>query len=225
MKVIIDLRESKKRVGKLCQMLDNQMIEWKIDTVDVGDYLLCNDDWQVLASIEYKSYGDFVSSMLNGHMESQLNDMEGYERPYLFIVGNWLSWKRNCRINVPKRSIDGFRTKILYTYKTKMINYDSESEALEGIIMLLMRSQKDSPQLVLPERHKHTGNPNFDMLLNIPGLGPKTVEKLIQQDMTLSYFIYTCNQNGGPKLIKEKYGVNVSKKTLEFCEVLLRGNL
>jgi len=225
MKVIIDLRESKKRVGKLCQMLDNQMIEYKIDTVEVGDYLLCDDDWNVISAIEYKTVGDLVSSMINGHMESQLNDMEGFERGYLFIVGNWLDWKRKSHINVPKRSIDGFKTKILYTYKTKMIQYDCESEALEGILMLLARSKNDKPQMHLPERHKHTDNPNFDMLMNIPGLGPKSVEKLLQQDMTLSYFIYTCNQNGGPKMLQEKYGVKLNKKTLEFCEVLLRGNL
>ena len=94
MKIIIDQRESQKRIDNAIEMFESKLVDSEIGVIEVGDYLLVNDEDQVIGAIEYKTYDDFVTSMLNGHLESQLKDMDKYNNPFLFVVGTYGMWRK-----------------------------------------------------------------------------------------------------------------------------------
>lgn len=219
MKIVIDNRESKKRIAKAQSVFDSALIENDVSTIEVGDYLLYNNNNEVVAAIEYKTYNDFVSSMINGHLESQIQDMEEYTHPYLFVVGTYGQWRKRSPINVSKKSIEGFMVKVLCTYKTRLIQFDSETEALDAMIMLLNRSRKDKGDIRLPERHKTTGNPVLDMYLAVPGIGPSKADEY-SKHLSFISFINVCKLADAKNIFKRAYGITVTESVIEYCKTL-----
>lgn len=221
MKVIIDQRESKKRISNVRDTLDSELIESEVATISVGDYLLINNDGGVIGAIEYKTYGDFVSSIINGHLESQLNDMDKYNSPYLFVVGSYGYWKKSTRgnINISKKSIEGFKVKVLCSHKTKLIQFDSEKEAIEAMVMILNRDKNKQADFVMPERHKSTGNPQLDMYLSIPNVG-RVKAQTYSNVLPFYMFLTICKQESARIVFKKVYNLTVPDALIEYCRGL-----
>ena len=87
----IDNRENPARVKHVVSSFNETAISTEITQLDVCDYVGVDKD-KILFGIEYKTYDDFTSSIANGHLVSQLNDMEGMEHPFLFVVGSYAKW-------------------------------------------------------------------------------------------------------------------------------------
>lgn len=221
MRIVIDNRESGKRIGHACDVFDGALIDNSVETIDVGDYLLYNDNDEVIGAIEYKTYGDFVSSILNGHLESQLVDMDNYTYPYLFVVGTYGAWKKATRnaIRLNKRSIEGFKVKVLCAHKTKLIQFDSESEALDAMTMILNRSKSLDGDIKLPERKKSTGDPQLDMYLSVPAIG-KVKAQLYASKMSFYEFLTVCKSDDAKELFKNTYEIPVQKAVISYCRGL-----
>ena len=78
--LLMDKRECQKRVAAIKSKLKATTIQTEDATLEVCDYIVKNDD-TILFGIEWKTYDDFISSMKNNHLTSQLVDMEGMEHP------------------------------------------------------------------------------------------------------------------------------------------------
>lgn len=218
-KVVIDKREKKDRrdfiEDRFSTFKDVSTVE---DTIPVGDYLVMKDDG-VLFAIEWKTYSDLVSSIQNGHIQSQLDDMDNYDRPYLFVTGTykqWISKAKRYGIHVSKPQIMGFITSVAGRHKTKLVQYDSEGEAVDGMIKLISIHSGDATQdtIKMPERVKRSGDIHADMMLCVPGLGAKKVKAIREANITFSDLLDMCRKNNGSSI--KINGVSVSASTVDY---------
>lgn len=224
--LLIDKRECPKRVSNIKSKLKATTIETEDATLDVCDYIAKKDD-TILFGIEWKTYDDFVSSMKNNHLTSQLIDMEGMEHSYLFIVGNYWSWKKTINyktnINVTREQIAGYLTSMAGRYKTKVIHYETTIEAIAGIIHLAKIHTEDGiehTQIKLPERVTRSGNPNMDMYLALPGVGLAKC-KAYSHKIKFSDFVNTCKYDSEARTtFTNKYAISVPQKVIDYCREL-----
>lgn len=224
--LLMDKRECQKRVAAIKSRFKETVVKTEDTTLDVCDYIVKNDD-VILFGIEWKTYDDFVSSMKNNHLTSQLVDMEGMEHPYLFIVGNYWSWKKTINyktnINVTREQIAGFLTSIAGRYKTKVIHYESTKEAIEGILHLAKIHTEEGvqhTQIKLPERVTRSGNPNIDMYLALPGIGLAKC-KAYSNKIKFSDFVNTCKYDSEARTtFNNKYAISVPQKVIDYCREL-----
>lgn len=224
--LLIDKRECPKRVSSIKSKLKATSITTEDTTLDVCDYLM-RDGETILFGVEWKTYDDFISSMKNNHLTSQLIDMEGMEHSYLFIVGNFWNWKKTINyktnINVTREQIAGYLTSIGARYKTRVIHYESTSEAIAGLIHLAKihtESGVEHTQVKLPERVTRSGNPNVDMYLALPGVGLAKC-KTYSQRLKFSDFVNTCKYDSeARKTFNNKYSISVPQKLIDYCREL-----
>lgn len=223
MKLIADIREDQKRVKYFNDFFRETTVEVVPGTLPVCDYVVENDD-KILFGIEFKTYSDFVSSMKNGHLVSQLMDMQEMENPYLFIVGDYFSWRkaaaRKGLCNVTLSQMSGFQTSITARYKTKVFYFYSLKEAAEAIKHLIkIHMGLDHTQGKMPERKTRTENPNLDMYLALPGIGAKKAEQLLK--LKFAEFARLCRyEPDAKKEIKLKTGATVSEATIDYIKAL-----
>ena len=219
--LIMDKREDSDRRSAVRKVFAGTTVSILEEMNDICDYI-AKDDTNILFGIEWKSYDDFISSMRNGHLQSQLLDMENMEHPYLFIVGNYKSWvSSHSRLKIPdvsRDSIAGFLTSISVRYKTRVIMYESTPEACRAIKHLFeIHTGIRHEQVKLPERRTRTGDPNMDMYLALPGVGPAKAKKY--SSMKFSRFIMCCI-SGDTDSIKSTCGLSVSKSLQEYVNKL-----
>ena len=213
--VVIDKREKDTRrefiKDRFSTFKDVAAVE---DTIPVGDYLIKKDNG-IMFAVEWKTYSDLVSSIMNGHIQSQLDDMDKYDRPYLFVTGTykqWISKSKRYDIHVSKEQIMGFITSVAGRHKTKLIMYDSEGEAVDGMIKLISIHSGDATQdtIKMPERVKRTGDIHTDMMLCVPGLGVKKVKGLRDAGITFSLLMDMCKTSGGTGIKVNNVTINAS---------------
>lgn len=223
MKLVMDKREHETRRRKFQKFLSETPIGYEEGTLDVCDYVAYDGD-TILFGIEYKSYSDLVSSIGNGHLKSQIIDMEGMENPYLFVVGNYHDYLSKPQYsNVSREMVIGFLTSINARYKTRVFCFETEMEAIRGIVHLFkIHSEPDKVHLQdkLPERKIRTGNPKRDMFLSLPGVGNDRCKKYMDK-ISFVQFITICKFDGTAKqTLKKDFGISVSDSLIEFCRQL-----
>lgn len=220
-KIVIDKREKEERkeviTNFFSKMKDCVVTE---DTIEVGDYLVYQDS-NLLFAIEWKTYSDFISSIQNGHLASQLDDMDQYPMGYLFITGNYVDWVKKSKklhIHISREQISGFLTSIAGRHNTRCVMYESEQEGVNGILKLISICNGKGLDVKLPERHKTTGNPNIDMFMALPGVGPK---KAVSYSISMSFyeFLTKCKQDNCKEIFK-CMGVSVSQPIIDYCKKL-----
>lgn len=223
MMLLTDSREDPKRVKYFTDYFKDTLVEVVPDTMPVCDYLVKHEG-KILFGIEYKTYDDLVSSMKNGHLVSQLVDMEEMENPYLFVVGDFFSWRqtssRKGYYDVTRSQISGFLTSITTKFKTKLFFFYSQKEAADAIKHLMkLHLGLEHSQEKLPERKTRTGNPNKDMYMSLPGIGAKKAEQLLK--IKFAEFMRLCRyEQDAKKEIKLKCGVSVSDTTINYVKAL-----
>lgn len=210
-KLQCDIREDRDRVDTI-HSLFKDIVTIEQTQIAVGDYVFYNDENKVLFAVEWKTYEDYVSSIKNGHLQSQLNDMDAYEHSYLIVTGTFQSFIKKAKklgLFITKEQINGFKTSVAGRHKTKLIHYDTEKEGMLGLLKLLSIHKGDIGSEIIPERHKYTGNPNLDMFLSVRGIGTKTANELLKQ-YTFTQFVSEC----------KKGNVKVSKSVKEYINKL-----
>lgn len=227
MEVLIDTREKSSFVGKLTGHLD---IPWKRFKLTVGDISI-NDGDKILAIIEHKSYADFISSLQNGHLESQMFDLDRTEVPtFLFIDGTHLRWARSPASNYCKFNIDyinGYKMRSQLIHKTRIVQFDSTPQLCRAIPILCkqLTTTKDlSTTTIIPERHTTTGNPSKDIWLTIDGIGDKTADKLLEKGISFGY-VYAMSHKLQPDvardMFKSQYQITLPLKSFEYIREIL----
>lgn len=230
--LLMDKRECPKRVKEIKAKLspvsvNHETIQCEETTLDICDYVFKNND-TILFGIEWKTYDDFVSSMKNNHLTSQMIDMENMEHSYLFIIGNYWSWKKTINyktnINVTREQIAGYLTSLAGRYKTRVVMYETTTEAIAGMIHLLNihleGEDKIHTQVKMPERVTRSGNPNIDMYLALPGVGLAKC-KQYSHKVKFSDFVNTCKYDSDAKTtFTNKYSISVPQKLIDYCREL-----
>ena len=192
----------------------------------ICDYVVSRDG-AVLFGVEWKTYDDYVNSIMSNHLKSQLDDMDKCEFPcYLILTGNFVLWLKKMKklggTHITKEQINGFTTSVAGRHKTKLIHVDNEDEGVDVLLKLISIHKGDKSEVFkLPERRKFTGDPHLDMFLAVPGVGPKTAKELSDK-----WHFCNCLElmwlAGDRDEFKKKYGVTVKESVFNYLVELYR---
>jgi Fanconi anemia group M protein len=182
----------------------------------VADYLV-ND-----VAIERKTVSDFISSMINKRLLSQLEELQQYENKLLIIEGideqelytdsglKEVS-SREERIGVHPNSVRGFLLSILLKHKVPII-FTKDSEDTAKFISVLAKRKPKELSLNVSKKSLNKKERLQFILEGFPGIGPKSARKLLEKFKTIKNII-----NASEEELKEVLGkkAKVMKRLVE----------
>jgi ERCC4-type nuclease len=181
--IIIDTREKNSLV--IANLMERKA-SIKFETLGIADYLINN------IAIERKTFSDFISSMINKRLMTQLEGIKKYPSYFLIIEGeNRIDDPSEYyRGKIHRRNREGFLDKaakgmilsIINDYKIPIIFTKDSEETAE--YLLLLAKQQDKPTQVQSLRYsppKLSKKEQKQFILEgFPGIGPTTAKKLLK---------------------------------------------
>lgn len=129
-KIIADYREKGSNVLK---EIINQNAQLQLEKLSIGDFLLSSK-----VVVEYKTVRDFVDSIIDGRLLSQLKELKKYEKPLLIIEG--IEDIYSVR-KVHPNAIRGMLITITVSYGIPLIQTKTHKETAELLIMIAKKEQ------------------------------------------------------------------------------------
>ena len=140
-KIIADYRE--KGSGVLKEFVE-QDIELGLEKLAIGDFLVSSR-----VAVEYKTVPDFIDSIIDGRLVSQLRELKKYERPLIVIEGQEDMFAIR---KIHPNAIRGMLATISVSYGIPIIQTRNAKDTAEFLIMVAKKEQLDSKSEVV---HHH----------------------------------------------------------------------
>jgi Fanconi anemia group M protein len=134
-KIIIfcDSREGASSVNK--ELFGKEKVKLITKALDVGDYVLSRD-----VCVERKTIEDFVNSIIDGRLFSQIMNMrQNYTKPLIILEGN-MEELFTLR-NIHRNSVIGALTSIALDYQVPILNTKNSAETAEYLYVIAKREQ------------------------------------------------------------------------------------
>jgi Fanconi anemia group M protein len=176
-KIFVDYREKNSMVASelISLGLGVEFLELK-----VGDYLVNN------IAIERKTVSDFISSMINKRLHSQMESLQQYENKLLLIEGieEQELYSDNSE-GVSSNAVRGFLLSILLKHKIPII-FTKNAEDTAKFIDVLARKKETESSLNASRKSFNKKEQIQFILEGFPGIGPKTAKKLLEKFKTMN---------------------------------------
>ncbi len=194
--IFTDIRET-----KLLKELADMDIQISAKQLEVGDFLISDR-----VCIERKTVPDFLESIIDGRLFSQLKELSAnFSRPVLIIEGDNLFGERNIHPNAIKGALNSiaidFRIPILWT--------KSISETAEVIAGLAKREQLDLDRSI---RHKGVKKAMTEseeqevFVAGLPSINLTLAKRLLSHFRTIKRIV-----NAGEKSLQKIEGIGEEK--------------
>ena len=205
-KVIVDYREKNSFVAA---ELIHLGLEVEFRELKVADYLVNN------VAIERKTVSDFISSMINKRLSSQLNDLQQYDDKLVLIEGieEQELYSEDQERGVSSNAIRGFLLSIALKHKIPLIFTKNEEDTAKFINVLARKKETESSLNVTKKSLNKKEQMQF-ILEGFPGIGPKTAKKLLETFHSIKGILNTSKEDLNKtigkkadisKLAKEEY--------------------
>lgn len=175
MLVIADNEPAKYKRAVL-QAAAKEGIEAKVDHLEVGDYVF--DD---CLCIERKTVPDYIKSLSDGRLMSQVLDMQQYAQSCVIISGSFKEVNYNPHFKAFRVEHKlGSQGSVLFRTKVKLWQVDNKTQFIKALFLANQEAVK-GPKTYVVERHSCTLNrldPNLASFLSIPTVGEKTANQL-----------------------------------------------
>ncbi len=135
-KIIIfaDSREQASNIQK--ELFSHSDVKLITKALDIGDYVLSKD-----VCVERKTVEDFVNSMIDGRLFTQMNNLrQNYSKPLVILEGN--TTELFTIRNIHKNSILGALTSIALDYQVPLLNSKNSTETADMLYVIAKREQK-----------------------------------------------------------------------------------
>lgn len=176
-KIIVDYREKNSLV---ISELIHLGLEIEFRELKVADYLVNN------IAIERKTVSDFISSMINGRIRHQLEEIQQYENRLLIIEGieEQELYNDDNEKGVNANAIRGFLLSISLKHKTPIIFTKNEEDTAKFIFVLSRKKETESSLNVTKKSLNKKERMQF-ILEGFPGIGPKNAKRLLEKFKTI----------------------------------------
>ncbi len=158
-------------------------VDSDIKELKVADYIVAG------VAIERKTVSDFINSMKNGRLVSQLEELKQYESRLLIVEG--IDEQDLYSDNMPEEnigmhpnSVRGFLLSILLNYKTPIVFTKNYEDTARFISVLAKKKPREAPLNVTKKFHDKKEQMQY-ILEGFPGIGPKTAKKLLKKFKTI----------------------------------------
>ena len=197
--ILIDSREKDSPITKELFSLD---LKPKIQALPTADYII-ND-----IAIELKTKDDFVNSILDGRLLSQLKDLSSYEKPLIIIQdeGDIFSSSRNIHPN----AIYGMLATIAISFKIPIIQTKNSYETINLIKTIIAELQGPKKPFSLVGKKPLTTKKQQEFVISsLPLIGPTTAKALLKRFKTVKNIVNAQEdqlqtvENLGPKKARE----------------------
>lgn len=131
LKIFADYREKGSNVLK--ELLDR--VDLSLEKLSIGDFILSKR-----VAVEYKNVPDFVDSIIDGRLLSQLKELKRYERPVIIIEGTEDIYSVR---KIHPNSIRGMIATITVSYGIPLIQTRNAKDTAEYLISIAKREQID----------------------------------------------------------------------------------
>jgi Fanconi anemia group M protein len=168
--IIIDKREHQSLVTA---NLVEQKANISHEILEIGDYLI-NE-----TIIERKTYSDFLSSITDKRLFTQLKEMKKYPQPILILENFNFSYISNIHQN----AIRGTILSIITNYKIPIIYTKDSQDTSKFLIQIAKRQEKNPQEFAIREtKSKLSIKQQKQFILEgFPGIGPTTAKTLLQK--------------------------------------------
>ncbi|MBU1204181.1 MAG: DEAD/DEAH box helicase [Nanoarchaeota archaeon] len=208
--IIADHREKNSRVIK---ELLNLGVEIKIEQLESADYILSNN-----VAVELKTKSDFVNSIIDGRLLSQLKPLrENFPVPILILEGNEDIYSLR---NIHPNAIRGMLSTIAISYNIPILHTKNSKDTAELLKVMAEREQnpknKDFP--IRPEKKPLSLKEQQQYIIEgLPGIGPTLAKSLLKNLKTIKNII-----NAEPEHLQKVDKIG-PKKAGEIKKVLESG--
>ena len=180
--IFADYREKGKGVIK--QLIDAG-VKIKLEKLEVGDYI-CSQR----CGIEYKTTDDFVNSLIDGRLLSQIKELkESFEKPLIIIEGiNDIYSIRNIHPN----AIRGILTTITVSYGIPILYTKNFKDSASMMLSIAKREQDANGKRFLAHRIKKPLNLKEQqeyIISALPNIGPSLAKPLLKKFKTVKSII------------------------------------
>ncbi|MFH1400992.1 MAG: ERCC4 domain-containing protein, partial [Nanoarchaeota archaeon] len=139
--------------------------------LSVGDYLVSDK-----VCIEYKTAKDFVDSMLDGRLLSQLKELRRYPQALLLIEGEGSLYEQR---NVHPNAVRGMLSTIAVTYQIPVLYAANPKESAEMILAVLRRQGSRSDFQYHQAKPQSSGQQQEFLVSALPGVGSSIARGLL----------------------------------------------
>lgn len=173
--IIVDTREKNSLIA--ANLLERK-VKIKFEKLNIGDYLI-ND-----ICVERKTFNDFLSSMIDKRLLSQLKDLKKYAKPILLIEGFYYNYSD---YNIHENAIRGMITSIATEFQIPIIFTEDEKDTSKYLISLARKQEKKKQEIsIRPTKTLETLEERKQFILEgFPKIGPKISKQLLEKHKTL----------------------------------------
>ena len=135
-KIIIfaDSREQASNIQK--ELFAHEDVKLITKALDIGDYVLSKD-----VCVERKTVEDFLNSMIDGRLFTQMNNLrQNYTKPLVILEGN--TTELFTLRNIHKNSVLGALTSITLDFQVPILNSKDSTETAQMLYVIAKREQK-----------------------------------------------------------------------------------
>ena len=171
-KIIVDYREKNSLVASYL-IKENFDVEFK--ELKIGDYVVKD------TIIERKTIPDFISSMINGRLLRQLEELKQFENKLLIIEGlskQEIYSDENQKVNA--NAIRGFLLSIVLKHKIPII-FTKDSEDSAKFMAVLSRKKSRDIRLNAEKKILNKKEQMQFIIESFPGVGPKKSKELLKK--------------------------------------------
>ena len=169
--IIVDTREKQSLIS--ANLLE-QKASIKFEKLDIGDYLIQD------TIIERKTFSDFVGSMLDKRLISQLQEIKKYPNYFLILENFYYNYNQ---FNVHENAIRGMLLSIAIDFQVPIVYTENESDTAKFLILTAKKYEKPkiknairpSKTFLSPEEQKQF------ILEGFPGVGPTISKNLLDE--------------------------------------------
>ena len=179
-KIIVDYREKNSLVASY---LINLGFDVEFKELKIGDYVVKD------TIIERKTISDFISSMINGRLLKQLEELKQFENKLLIIEGiskQEIYTDENSGVNA--NAIRGFLLSILLKHKIPII-FTKDSEDTAKFIDVLSRKKAKDVKLNAGKKILNKKEQMQFIIEGFPGIGPKSSKELLKKFSSIQNII------------------------------------
>ena len=179
--IIADSREKSSGVLKA---LRQEGVSLQLQSLPVGDYLLSNR-----VCVEFKYSDDFVDSLLDGRLFSQLSRLVQYQRPLIIVQGtDWYSVR-----NVHPNAIRGALSAIAVGFGIPILSTQNDHDTASLLKTIALRERKEgvaSAQTILSGRPQTIQEELVFFVAQIPSVGPVLAARILEHFGSVKKLVY-----------------------------------
>ena len=203
--IYADSREKSSGVLKALRELPG--VKLRLKSLSVGDYVLSKR-----VCVEFKYADDFVDSLLDGRLFSQLRELTHYQRPVMIVQGSDWYAKRNVHPN----AVRGALSAVAVSFGVPILVSQNDKDTAQLLQTIAERENKGAVggAEFVSSTSSSTNQQLVELVASIPAVGPVLAPRILKHFRTLRAVIAAS-----PEDLQAVEGVG-KKKAQEICAFL-----